>query len=278
MASKKTLGLGLSPCPNDTFIFHALLHGLAAPDLLKEFNIMPHMADVEELNRRALAGELEISKISAGVLPRVLDKYRVLSSGGALGWGVGPLLVSARQLGESERARASIAIPGGMTTANMLLSLHGAFNGPRKEMLFNEVIPAAASGKVDAGLVIHEGRFTYQKRNLQKILDLGEWWESEFNAPLPLGVIVIRRDLALDTARAVEKAIAESVSLAWENPAASREYIRAHAQEMDEDVLRTHIKTFVTEFSQDLGETGRAALRRLLSAAGCGSRDVFLDN
>lgn len=276
MNKQSSLTLGLSSCPNDAFIFHALLHGLIPADLGGSHEIKTHMADVEELNRLALDGELEVSKISTGVLPYVLDKYRVLASGAALGWGVGPLLVSRRPLSGEEWKNATIAIPGKYTTANTLLNLHGAFGGPRLEMIFNEVMPAVESGQADAGLIIHEGRFTYQGRGLRKILDLGEWWEAECQAPLPLGVIIVRRDLDAELARRLERAISESLRFAWSAPEASRAFIRACAQEMDGDVLESHIKTFVTEYSENLGEAGKSAIKKLLRMNGGIETDIFL--
>lgn len=279
MSAKSSIGLGLSSCPNDTFIFHALLHGLSTPDFNEEFQILTHMADVEELNRLALSGQLEISKMSLGVLPRVLDKYQILSSGAALGWGVGPLLVSKRPLDVDEWSRASLAIPGKMTTANLLLDLHGAFKGPRREMLFSKIIPAVASGEFDAGLVIHEGRFTYHKWGLRKVLDLGEWWEGKFAIPLPLGVIAVRRDVGLALAHRLEKAIEHSVNYAWEHPEASREYVSSHAQEMEETVMRSHINTFVTKFSANLGPEGKKAIDNIIRQALGGNieKDIFLN-
>lgn len=276
MNKQGSLTLGLSPCPNDTFIFHALLHGLLPADLRGPHEIITHMADVEELNQLALSGELEVSKISVGVLPRVLDKYRALASGAALGWGAGPLLVSRRPLSEEELKSAAIAIPGKYTTANTLLNLRGGFDGPRLEMIFNEVMPAVESGKADAGLIIHEGRFTYQSRGLRKIMDMGEWWEAEFNVPLPLGVIIVRRDMDVELARRLERAISASLRFAWSNPEASRSFIRSRAQEMDEDVMESHIKTFVTEYSENLGEAGKDAIKKLLRMSGGRETDIFL--
>ncbi len=277
MAVKKNLSLGLSPCPNDTFIFHALLHGLSSPELNEEYEFQTYMADVEDLNNKALKGELEISKVSLGVLPFILDKYQVMASGGALGWGVGPLLVSRKPLNEAEWESATIAIPGKLTTANMLLSLHGAFKGNRKEMLFSEVMPSVASGKADAGLIIHEGRFTYKKMNLNKIIDFGEWWEAKYSVPLPLGVIVIRRDIQSRLAHQLEEAITESVKYAWKFPEASKAFVRGHAQEMEESVLESHIKTFVTEYSENLGTAGKNAILRILKETSKIEDDVFLD-
>lgn len=261
--SAETMTIGLSSCPNDTYIFHALLHGLVpAP-----FSPEPHMADVEELNGLARQKRLPVSKISLGVIPYIMDDYAILSSGAALGWGCGPLVVAREQLRESDWKHARVAIPGLMTTANLLLDLHGGFQGPRQDMLFSDVMEAVISGKADIGVIIHEGRFTYGEHGLVKLLDLGQWWESVYKAPLPLGAIVVRRDVPAATARAVQEAIRHSLDYANANPAASRDYIRACAQELSDEVTQAHIKTFVTEFSRDLGPDGRSAIERIVSRA-----------
>ncbi len=258
-----TITLGISPCPNDTYIFHALLHGLI--DI--PFKIQYIMADVEELNARACAGELHATKLSVGVLPKVLPRYAVLRSGGALGFGCGPLLVARKPLHLQEQSIASIAIPGHMTTAALLLNLHGHFQGSRSEMLFDKVMPHVLQGHTDMGLIIHEGRFTYAEQGLHKILDLGQWWESSFQAPLPLGAIVARRDMPLAQARILEKAIAQSILYARAHPQASKDFIRAHAQEISEEVTKAHIETFVNDYSLDLGELGQKAITLLVSKA-----------
>ncbi len=258
--SFQSLRLGLSPCPNDTYIFHALLHGLVpAPAAL-----IPHMADVEELNTLARQGQLEVTKLSLGVVAEIMDDYALLSSGAALGWGCGPLVVARKELSPEEWKNATVAVPGLLTTANLLLTLHGGFQGPRREMLFSDVMPAVARGEADMGLVIHEGRFTYEKLGLTKVLDLGQWWESEFHLPLPLGAIAVRRDVPLALARRIQGAITGSLAHANAHPEASREYVRAHAQEMADSVTQAHIKTFVTNFSLDLGAEGRAAIEHLV--------------
>ncbi|MDR1660201.1 MAG: 1,4-dihydroxy-6-naphthoate synthase [Desulfovibrio sp.] len=263
MPDAAVLSLGLSPCPNDTHIFHALLHGLVE----FPFNVKPHMADVEELNALARSGALDVTKLSLGVVPHVMREYALLSSGAALGWGVGPVIVARKPLPEEAWRRARVAVPGLMTTANLLLDLHGGFQGERREMLFSDVMPAVRRGGADMGVVIHEGRFTYERQELVKILDLGEWWESVFHVPLPLGAIAVRRDIPEQTALAVQKAIAESLVYADEHPGASWEFVRVHAREMEERVIRDHIRTFVTGFSHDLGRAGRAAIEYLAGRA-----------
>lgn len=262
-----TLHLGLSSCPNDTFIFHALLHGHKAIPGYPRVAVLPHHADVEYLNSLARRGIYEVTKISLGVVPEIADGYALLSSGAALGWGCGPLLVAREPLTEAQMRKARIAIPGRFTTANLLLDLHGDFEGPRHEMLFSDVMNAVAAGEADMGLIIHEGRFTYAARGLVKLLDMGEWWEKTFSLPLPLGAIAIRRDVSKSLALAMEEAIAASVEYARRNPQHSRNYIRAHAQEMDEDVVNAHISAFVTDYSYDLGERGRAAIEMLITEA-----------
>lgn len=258
--------LGLSPCPNDTFIFHALLSGLTAVPYAGAVEVEPVMADVEELNKLAVSGSLMASKISLGVVPVILDRYRLLSAGAALGWGCGPLVVARRPMGSGEIEKAPVLVPGKSTTANLLLDLHGGFRGPRVEMLFSEIMPALARGDFELGVIIHEGRFTFHKHGLRKIVDLGEWWEENRGLPLPLGAIAVRRDVPPELARALEKGIAQSLEHAWKNPAASRPFIKRHAQELSEEVIQAHIDTFVTRYSAELGKTGRQAIRALLGS------------
>ncbi|MDR3362073.1 MAG: 1,4-dihydroxy-6-naphthoate synthase [Desulfovibrio sp.] len=257
------LSLGLSPCPNDTFIFHALLHGLVPSPV----HIEPHFADVEKLNTLTRQKQLEVSKISLGAVAHIMDAYALLNSGAALGWGCGPLVVARERLPQKTWLTARVATPGPLTTANLLLDLHGGFQGPRLPMLFNEIMPSVARGEADMGVIIHEGRFTYQRVGLKKILDMGEWWEETFRVPLPLGAIVARRDLPLRTARAMQTAIAASLAHARVHPDDSRDFIRAHAQELEESVTQAHIATFVTDFSLDLGAQGRAAIETLVGKA-----------
>ena len=267
-AQELVLSLGLSPCPNDTFIFHALLEGLVrvpAPAPWSGYiRFVPHFADVEELNSLAVAGRLDVTKLSLGAVARIMDTYALFSSGAALGWGCGPLVVAAKPLTPEQLASASVVVPGFMTTANLLLDLHGGFRGPRSELLFSGIMDAVASGEYEAGVIIHEGRFTYEKHGLVKILDLGEWWEGAFHLPLPLGAIAGKRDLPLPVALAVQAGIAEGLRRAWAEPEASRAFIRAHAQELDDAVTSAHIKTFVTAYSEDLGPAGREAITILV--------------
>lgn len=259
--SPHTLSLGLSPCPNDTYIFHALLHGLVPQPI----PLQAHMADVEELNSLACTHQLDITKISVGVTTRIMHEYALLSSGAALGWGCGPLVVARTALRPEDWRNATVAVPGLMTTANHLLTLHGGFPETRTAMLFSDIMPAVARGDVDMGLIIHEGRFTYQRLGLVKLLDLGQWWEATFHLPLPLGVIAVRRDMPLSLARRLQEAITASLAYAHAHPNDAREFIREHAQEMDPDVTQAHIATFVTDFSLDLGQHGRTAVETLVA-------------
>ncbi|MDR1857572.1 MAG: 1,4-dihydroxy-6-naphthoate synthase [Desulfovibrio sp.] len=260
---KEPLELGLSPCPNDTFIFHALLSGLVPSPV----PLRPYFADVEDLNARVRQGSLPISKISLGVVPAIMDRYALLSSGAALGWGCGPLVVARRALAPEDMATLPVAIPGIWTTANLLLSLHGGFGGPRVPMLFSDIMPAIVRGEVEVGVVIHEGRFTYAEKGLVKVLDMGEWWEGRFHCPLPLGAIVVRRDVPKALARALQAAIRASLRHARAHPEDGKAFIAGHAQELDEGVIRAHIETFVTDFSLDLGVQGRDAILRLVGDA-----------
>lgn len=259
--------LGLSPCPNDTFIFHALLYDLIKTKFSDPIHINPRFADVEKLNSWALQGKFEVTKLSLGVMPHILEDYILLSSGAALGWGCGPLIITSEPMNQEDLKYEEIAIPGKYTTANLLLDLHGGFIGKRKEMVFSDIIPEVANGKLKAGVIIHEGRFTYKNYNLHKFMDMGEWWENKFHLPLPLGAIAVRRDISQELARALQTAIAESISYAWANPQASKSFIQGHAQEMDENVTAAHIATFVTDYSKDMGDKGKDAINMLIKAA-----------
>ncbi|MDR1946860.1 MAG: 1,4-dihydroxy-6-naphthoate synthase [Desulfovibrio sp.] len=254
--------LGISPCPNDTYIFEALIRRrIGAP-----FTVRTHSADVEELNAFAEEGRLDITKISMAAVSAILENYILLNAGGALGCGCGPLLTARPGLAESEYPRARIAVPGYRTTANLLLSLHGGFKGPREAMIFDAVMPALLAGRADLGLIIHEGRFTYAQKGLRLVLDLGEWWEKEKGMPLPLGVIVVRRSLGMDFALTAQAAVRASLAHARAHPEDGREFIRSLAQEMDPEVMAGHIALFVNEYSEDLGGEGREAILALLRA------------
>jgi len=258
------LRLGYSPCPNDTFIFYALMHGRIP---LHGFSIHEELADVETLNRRALAGELDLTKSSYHAFGHLRNEYALLRSGGALGRGCGPLVV-ARQATSLERLRGSlIAIPGELTTANLLLQLHGAGYERLQVLPFDKIVAAVASGSVDAGLIIHESRFTFAGHGLVAVEDLGAWWEELTGLPIPLGGILARRSLDREVVHEVESAIRASVRYAFDHPEEARSYIRAHAQELDDAVIQQHIDLYVNHFSLDLGEEGLAAVHELLHRA-----------
>lgn len=257
------LELGISPCPNDTHIFFALVTGL----IDTPFSLDLFMADVEQLNARARAADIHATKLSVAAMVDALDNYILLRSGGALGYGCGPILVARENACISAFANERIAIPGRMTTANLLLSLHGVHKGERVEMQFDEVMPAVARGDVAAGVVIHEGRFTYEKFGLTKLFDLGKWWEDTTTLPIPLGAIAVRRDLGIDAALALEEAIQRSLRLVTESPEKARAFIKQHAQEMDDSVIDQHVSTFVNNFSMELGSAGEDAIRILLEKA-----------
>jgi 1,4-dihydroxy-6-naphthoate synthase len=258
--------LAYSSCPNDTYIFAALTNGLldGAPP------VRARLADIDELNNAAQRGEYELIKVSYGAIPYLTGRYRVLRSGGALGRGCGPLLVarpaaSPEHFGEFARRR--IAIPGELTTAFMLLRLALGRQVRTVTMRFDRIIPAVAAGQADAGLIIHESRFAYRDAGLIAIADLGEWWENLTLLPIPLGAILVRNDVYDDAARAIDAAIRRSLAFARANEAAVMPYVRAHALEMSEDVIRRHIALYVNEFSEDLGETGIEAVHALFARA-----------
>jgi 1,4-dihydroxy-6-naphthoate synthase len=250
---------GYSPCPNDTFAFHAAKEGIVDGP---SFDVEHH--DVETLNRRAFDGRYEVTKLSFGALGRLLDEYALLRSGGALGRGVGPIVVARDGTAPSELDSPDVDVvtPGRLTTANLLLCLHSPGFEAADERVFDEIMPAVADGEYDAGLVIHEGRFTYSDHGLRSVLDLGEWWEDETGAPVPLGCIAVRRDV--EEPGRVESALRSSVKHARENDDSDRRaYIREHAQEMDDDVLRRHIDLYVNGYTVDMGDEGVEAVHEL---------------
>lgn len=261
--ASRQLSLGISPCPNDTFIFHALIHGLAPAD--PGFTLSGvTLADVEELNSLAAGGGPDVVKISMAAAARASRHYRLLPCGGALGRGCGPLLVS--RAGRRGDAFGSLALPGAMTTAALLAGLAGV-PGKRAQLRYDEVMPAVARGEADAGVVIHEGRFTYAALGLELVMDFGEWWEGTFGLPLPLGVIAVKRSLGEGVARDVARAIRASLRHAWDNPQDSAAYVASNAQELSPEVTAAHIETFVTPFSMDVGEEGRKAIEALAREA-----------
>ena len=254
------LSLAVSPCPNDTFVFHALVHGLipGAPQVDLTF------ADVDVTNNAAEKGEFDLVKVSYAALPWLLDQYDLLPCGGALGRGCGPLVLTA---GRTDLDGATVAVPGDRTTAYLLFRLWSADRPPaRIEVVpFHRIMPGVADGTYDAGLVIHEARFTYPRYGLTALADLGEWWEKDTGLPIPLGAILAKKG-AVDPAEAAEW-VRKSVSMAWANPDASRDFVLANAQEMEPDVVQQHINLYVNEFTLDLGAEGHAAADALLGRA-----------
>ena len=257
------LSLCFSPCPNDTFIFDAMVHHKIDTEGL-EFDV--RLEDVETLNRLVLSGQPDISKISYGLLPLVIPDYRVLNAGSALGRGVGPLLISTVPLGESDAALQdnTVVLPGMHTTAHMLFSL--AFPYAKKKIFlpFHEIENAVLNGVADAGVIIHENRFTYADKGLIKLADLGEIWEKNTGQPIPLGGIVMRRDLDHELLEKTDRVIRRSLEYAFAHYPELPVYVKEHAQEMDESVMRKHIDLYVNEFSLSLGKEGRAAVWKML--------------
>ncbi len=258
------LTLGFSPCPNDTFIFDNWVNGKLADNALQ---VSPTLSDVEQLNAMAKTGELDVTKISFGVYPFIADKYQILDAGSALGFGCGPLLISKKDLNLSdfENSDLKVAIPGFSTTANLLLSLALPNIKNKVELVFSQIENAVLSGKVDAGLIIHENRFTYQKLGLRKIIDLGEYWESLYNLPIPLGCIVVKRTLSDAVKIQINAAIKKSVEAAFENPVSTMDYVAQHAQTMELSVMNQHIDLYVNKYSVSLGNEGHKAVEKLFS-------------
>lgn len=255
------LTLAISPCPNDTFAFHALVHGLVAgaPAVRTSYH------DIDVLNALAQRAEPQVVKVSYGALPWLLADYALLSAGSALGRGCGPLVLSRD--GVLAGDTPLIGVPGERTTAYLLLRLWAAERRlqPRIQVLpFDQIMPALAAGALDAGLVIHESRFTYPSYGLAQVADLGDWWEGSTGLAIPLGAVLARRDV---DALTLNVAIRASVEQAWADPAATRSYVAAHAAEMDEAVCRAHIGLYVNEYTAELGEQGYAAVRGLLERA-----------
>ncbi|MDO9000679.1 MAG: 1,4-dihydroxy-6-naphthoate synthase [Bacteroidota bacterium] len=259
------LTLGFSPCPNDCFIFDALVHNKIDTEGL-QFNVL--LDDVETLNKKALKGELDISKLSYHALAHTLNNYILLKAGSALGYNCGPILITNQpELIQKTGDNLKIAIPGKLTTANLLLSIAYPNLTNKKEYVFSEIEGAVLSGEVDAGLIIHENRFTYQEKGLKKIIDLGEYWDSLIHAPIPLGGIVIKRNIDTEIQQKVNRLIKKSVEYAFANPKSSMPYVKEHAQEMSEEVMKKHIALYVNDFSIDLEEVGINAVKLLFAKA-----------
>ncbi len=258
------LTLGFSPCPNDTFIFDAMVHNRIDTEGLS-FELV--MEDVEALNHRALRHELAVTKLSYHAFAYLVDTYALLESGSALGNGVGPLLIAKSLNTENIINQSVVAIPGKYTTANFLFSLAYPEAQNKKEYVFNDIEGAVLRGDVEAGVIIHENRFTYQNHGLIKLMDLGEFWEKTTNKPIPLGGIVVRRDLPIEIQQKMERVMRRSVQYAFANPIASYDFVAQHAQEMDETVRQKHIDLYVNGFTEGLGNEGRAAVEMLFGMA-----------
>ena len=257
------LTLGYSPCPNDTFIFDAMVHGKIDSEGL-EFDVQH--ADVEELNRKAFNAELDITKLSYHAYAHLTEKYILLRSGSALGNNCGPLLVAARAIPKENLDDLKVAIPGKYTTANFLLSFAFPNAKNRVEKLFSDIEASVLENQVDLGVIIHENRFTYFERGLHKVMDLGEHWEKTTGLPIPLGGIVARRGFDKELLQKINRVLRRSLEYAFANPDASRDYVCAHAQEMSYEVMQQHIQLYVNNYSLDLGEKGSAAVENMFDA------------
>lgn len=254
------LTLGFSPCPNDTFIFDAMVHGKIDTEGLRFKTVLE---DVETLNRMAKNGELDITKLSFFAFGNVTKHYQLMSSGSALGKGVGPLLISKKKFTDPEQEIKSVAIPGMNTTAYFLFRTFYPTLTHVKEMLFSEIENAVLNDEVDAGVIIHENRFTYEAKGLLKIADMGDLWEKKTLLPIPLGGIAIKRELDEDVKKKVERIIRKSIEFAFANPKSSYDYVKAHSQEMSDEVCQKHIDLYVNNFSLDLGENGKQAIAEM---------------
>ena len=262
------LTLGFSPCPNDTFIFDALVNKKIDTG---EFEFEVVLADVQTLNEWALQGKLDITKLSFPAFFRSLQHYTLLNSGSALGKGVGPLLVmgSKQEITEEQVSQSTIALPGLDTTANLLFSYAYPHAQQKKFMLFSAIEDAILNDEVDFGVIIHENRFTYKDKGLHKVMDLGEYWEQKMESPIPLGGIAINQSIKRNTALKIDALIRKSLEYAFENYPTITDYVKEHSQEMSEEVMRKHIDLYVNNFSIDLGEEGQVAIENL--------HDVFLE-
>lgn len=258
------LSLGFSPCPNDTFIFEALVHGRVDTEGVS-FDWF--LADVEELNHRAMEGTVDVTKMSFHAYALAASNYLILDSGSALGRNNGPLVVSRHKMYPDELDNALIAIPGKYTTANLLFSIFWPGASRKREYLFSDIPEAVMSGEADAGLIIHETRFTYLSLGLQKVADTGEYWEKMTGMPVPLGGIVVNRSVSEDIAGKVSRSIRRSIEYARADPSASIDFIRRHAREIDSKVTKDHISLYVNEFSLSLGQEGKGAIAKLYSVA-----------
>ncbi len=256
------LRLAISTCPNDTFMFDALIHGRVDTEGL-DFELT--MCDIEELNKLACSAEIDVCKISYGVYDLIAENFKILNSGSALGRGNGPLLVSRHRMYKDEIKGVRVAVPGLNTTANMLMTSLFGDSYERKAYLFSDIADVVLSDECDAGVLIHEGRFTYQDKGLSLVADLGELWQQKTNLPLPLGAIAVNRSLSEAVQQKIDRVLRRSIEFAMADPKASYNFVKHHARELSDEVLDSHIALFVNEFSVDLGEDGRNAVLGLLS-------------
>lgn len=261
--SNLKLTLGFSPCPNDTFIFDAMVHGKVDTEGLM-FDVQ--LEDVETLNRKAFENEIDITKLSYAAFREVMNDYALLDSGSALGQGVGPLVI-AKTSNFKLQTSGTVAIPGKHTTANFLFDIFFPEVKNKTEMVFSAIEDAVLSGKVDAGVIIHENRFTYEQRGLKKVCDLGKLWEKETQLPIPLGGIAVKRTLPIEVQQKVNRVMKRSVEFAFANPSSSYDYVKQHAQEMEEEVRNKHIALYVNHYSIDLEEKGKKAIQTLFAKA-----------
>ena len=264
MATTNTIRLGFSPCPNDTFMFFAIASGELK---LPGFDIVTELHDVETLNCKAMTAELDISKLSFHAWLKVRPKYRLLSSGAALGYGCGPLVVSKRPLTRADMTEARVVLPGQWTTAHLLFRLWAPGAKYRTFTTYENILSAIEADKADCGVIIHENRFTYSRAGFLSVIDLGAWWEQETSLPIPLGCIAAKKELGDDLIKKAEDLIRSSIRRSQNDPSAALPFIRQHAQELSEEVTRQHIHTFVNPFSVELGETGSAAVDMLAQRA-----------
>jgi len=252
--------LGFSPCPNDTFMFDAMVHGKIDTE---GFSFDVVLEDVETLNKNAEGASLDISKVSFAAFTRLTEKYQLLNSGAALGNGVGPLVISLNDSTDLTDPNTKVAIPGRNTTANFLFSMFFPDAKNKVEMVFSKVENAVLEKNADAGVIIHENRFTYEKKGLKKLVDLGALWETKTGQPIPLGGIVVRKNFSPETKEKIDRIVRRSVEFAFANPDSSIPYMRQHSQEMETQVMQQHIETYVNDFSIDLGDKGREAISTL---------------
>lgn len=261
---KSKISLGFSPCPNDTYIFDAMVHGKIDTEGL---SFQYFLDDVETLNRQAFLEEYDITKLSYAAYPFVSGQYQLLNSGSALGFKCGPILISKKELKLSDINKCSVAIPGRHTTANFLFCMVFPDAANKKEMLFSDIEDAVLNEKVDAGVIIHENRFTYMHKGLLKLIDLGEFWEEQTKMPIPLGGIAVRRNFPEELKLKIDRIIKRSVEFANANPFTGFDFIKEHAQEMNDEVRYKHIELYVNKYTVDLGEEGRTAVNTMFEKA-----------